>query len=1192
MTELVLKLYSYMKGHRLVGVLSFIVVTSLLALSVSRLDYKEDIADFLPIDSEYHNALSVYQNISGANKVFAVFQYRDTSKAEPDIMVDAIDVFVECVQQADTAHVLTSVMSQVNLEQLTDVTDFVYNNIPYFLSDCDYARMDSVLRSPDYVQTQIHQDKEMLMFPVGGLLSDNIQRDPLNLFTPVVQKLQRSDGELKYEMYDGHIFSTDMQKAFVVMESPYGSSETEHNSRLADMLTSCGKKTMDQYPNLEIHIIGGPIIAVTNANQIKTDSIFSVAISVTLILALLLFSFRNVRNLLLIALSIAWGWLFAMGGLALLHDKVSVIVIGISSVILGIAVNYPLHFIAHLSHTPNKRVALHEIVMPLLVGNITTVGAFLALVPLQSVALRDLGLFSSFLLIGTILFVLVYLPHLSKESKEVKHTFLDKLSNLSLENKPIFVGIIVVLTILLGYFSFQTRFDANMGHINYMTEDQKADMAYFQRTMMRGGDHQTIYAISSDTTSDGALDKSLRLQPYLEAAVEEGTVCGYNSCNQFIVSKSEQERRLKMWHDFVALRGDSLKRIMHISIKNEGFSDDSFDEFYALLGKDYVAHDISYFSPLTRTVFASNLSNDSIEGLHNVVNVLSVKDKDVKAVEKMLNDRGCYSFDVASMNSAIADHLSDDFNYIGYACSFIVFFFLWLSMGSIELAILSFVPMAVSWLWILGIMAIFGMQFNIVNIILATFIFGQGDDYTIFMTEGAMYEYAYRRKMLASYKHSIIISALIMFIGIGTLIVARHPALHSLAEVTIAGMFSVVLMAYVFPPLIFNFLVKSHGAYRKRPIVLRRVVLMLFCELTFLVQISFIYLVGLMSRWTMKRSVKQEMWLRRFLRRVFLFDMKHLPYVEYRTENIGKNTFCSSSILVCNHQSLLDPFLLIAQDNRLVVVSDDIDGMWVLLRKILKWCGVLSLKEADAIDKQQMQDYKNHDCCFAFLSKKNVDQSTSMIRFPYEVSRFAERFNMTVTPIIIHGAVDVLPNVGLQIFPGIITIAAYLHLNEDERDADKYSLAINEFYMKEIPNLAHEVQLADYYSQQVLDCYRYKGTEIYSSVRKRLKRFDSFAKWIDNAATAPMIVVLNENYGEFALLYAFVHQDSRVVVYEPDGIKRDLICHCGEGFVHNVMVIGHLNEVQRDSEHIRIYSFDSSEQTVSAFPNADVVIVS
>ena len=116
--------------------------------------------------------------------------------------------------------------------------------------------------------------------------------------------------------------------------------------------------------------------------------------------------------------------------------------------------------------------------------------------------------------------------------------------------------------------------------------------------------------------------------------------------------------------------------------------------------------------------------------------------------------------------------------------------------------------MAISWIWILGIMAILGIKFNIVNIILATFIFGQGDDYTIFMTEGCISEYVHGKPLLASYKRSIILSALIMFIGIGTLIFARHPALHSLAEVTIIGMFSVVLMAYLVPPLLFKWMMK------------------------------------------------------------------------------------------------------------------------------------------------------------------------------------------------------------------------------------------------------------------------------------------------------------------------------------------------------------------------------------------------
>lgn len=162
------------------------------------------------------------------------------------------------------------------------------------------------------------------------------------------------------------------------------------------------------------------------------------------------------------------------------------------------------------------------------------------------------------------------------------------------------------------------------------------------------------------------------------------------------------------------------------------------------------------------------------------------------------------AFDVSRLGSSLTRHLSDNFNFIGWACGFIVFLFLWMSMGSLELAVVSFIPMAVSWLWILGLMSVLGISFNIVNIILATFIFGQGDDYTIFMTEGASYEYTWRRRVLASYRSSIIVSALIMFIGIGTLIFAKHPALRSLAEVTIVGMFSVVIMAYTLPVFFFR----------------------------------------------------------------------------------------------------------------------------------------------------------------------------------------------------------------------------------------------------------------------------------------------------------------------------------------------------------------------------------------------------
>ena len=57
-----------MRRHRMLCLLSFIVVTMLLVLSVVRLSFKEDISDFLPLDSRHQNALKVYQAICNVLK--------------------------------------------------------------------------------------------------------------------------------------------------------------------------------------------------------------------------------------------------------------------------------------------------------------------------------------------------------------------------------------------------------------------------------------------------------------------------------------------------------------------------------------------------------------------------------------------------------------------------------------------------------------------------------------------------------------------------------------------------------------------------------------------------------------------------------------------------------------------------------------------------------------------------------------------------------------------------------------------------------------------------------------------------------------------------------------------------------------------------------------------------------------------
>ena len=805
------KLFDFFHNHTLLRRSILLTLTIALVVSVFHLSYKEDISDFMPLTDEKKVDMQIYQDISGVNKLVVLFS---CDKEKPDSTVEAINLFYECVKKLDTQHWTNSMVTRFDMEEVSEVTDFVYQNIPYFLTERDYARMDSLLCSDDYLSQQLDRDREMLMFPSGGLLSENISRDPLNLFTPVTSKLQGMQQENKFELYDGYIFTPDMSRAIVMLSSPFGNSETDKNSQLLQLLTSGIEQMNAQYPNVEAHVLGGPQIAVGNAQQIRHDSILAVSLAVVLILVLLFISFRSLRNILLIAFSIGWGWLFALGALALFHDNISIIVIGISSVILGIALNYPLHLIAHIGHETDIRQALKDIFAPLLVGNITTVGAFLALVPLNSVALRDLGLFASLLLLGTIFYVLIFLPHQVSvpKKKEVQNgndsglvakgnRLLERIASVKLDNKPWLVGIVIVLTLVFGWFSLQIEFDDNIANINYMTEEQRADMDYFQELTL--GDttnthHPTpntrmLYVVSSAPTIDAALDSC--------------NSRNIDGVSQFLASISMQKERLKRWNEFLTKHSNVLNKEFAQVARAKGFSTDAFSDFQQIISGHYEPREFSYFAPITSTVFDANISIDKDNGRYSVVDKLIVDKSEIESLKSRIPG----SFDIESLNSSLANSLSDNFNYIGWSCSLIVFLFLWFSFRRIELAIISFVPMAISWVWILGLMAMLGIKFNIVNVILATFIFGQGDDYTIFMTEGCIYEHRTGKPILASYKHSILLSAIIMFIGIGTLIVAKHPALHSLAEVTIVGMLSVVFMSWLVPPLLFRLIYKKRS---------------------------------------------------------------------------------------------------------------------------------------------------------------------------------------------------------------------------------------------------------------------------------------------------------------------------------------------------------------------------------------------
>lgn len=1153
MVNFFLRLYDILHQRKALftGLLLGLIMT-LLAMMFS-LTYNENIYDFLPLSGNEQKAINIYQDISGGQRIYAMFKTQD-GKIDRDRLAEAVDTFAQEISSRPGGRHIKEITTQIDYDKYAGITDFIYQNMPVMLRDSDYQRIEKLLATPNYAKEQLANDVEMMLMPASGFFTSNIANDPLALFSPVLDKLRVQQSALSIEVDNGYIYINDNKYAVAMLSSPYGAMESANNKLLVEFVDSAVQKTMQSVPNVDVAITGAPVIAVGNADQIKSDSQWAISIAVTLILTLLVFAFRKVKNLLLIGFSIVFGWLFAMGLISVIRSDVSLIVIGIGSIIIGIAVNYPLHFVAHSDRGGTARDILKEMIAPLLIGNITTVGAFASLMPLDAPALRDLGIFAALMLIGTILFVLIFLPHLVKVRTEVKEERLvfGKISSGSPERHRWLLWVIFILTLVFGYYSLGTSFDTNMHHINYMT-DQQQELLSDMNASVGLNDTVNVYVVTEGADWNQALDERSKLSALLDDFKQKGVLNNYSDATNLICSESEQQQRIERWNKFWEEHRSEVMAMLQSNLSEFGFSNDAFDGFNEIITKEYTPHPFEYFEPI-RSIFLNN-SFSTNTGCCSVVDIIDANGKDMMAIESALNeklgDHG-FSFDFVRMNGAVASKLSDNFNYIGFACGFIVFVFLWLSFGRLELSLLAFLPMAIGWIWILGIMTLCDMQFNIVNVILATFIFGQGDDYTIFITDGLINEYAYKKKLLPSYKNSIVISALIMFIGMGSLIVAKHPALLSLAEVTIVGMFTVVLMAWVIPPFIFKWLTKTNDEIRRNPVTIGQILRLAYCSAAYLFELLYGSIIGLVLWCLPDKGKKKEAWFHRVIQHAMHADAHHIWGVKFNVHNDAKESFDKASIIICNHQSMLDPMFILSLSPKILVMVGD--KVW--RNPVVK----TMFRVSRFINASHTLEEMEQKVARAISDGYSVVVFPEGLRSDGEVKRFhngafylSRQLGVDILPMYIHGTGHVMPKGSGFASSGQVDLLIGERIPAEKIDGFgetviKISKRIRELYRNRYEQFRSQIENTHYFHDYVIAKHIYKGSGIEKETRQLLRRYDDFSKWIDDYrledASSSTVNVVHAGRGQFSLMMALVHPEWEINSFADDPDDAALAASC------------------------------------------------
>lgn len=1171
MKQVVIAIFNFFERNKGLFVALLASVVLLLVWSVTRVDFVEDISSFLPSNANNKRINEAYQKVGGANRIVVLISHKADNPDEI-LLMDVAEYFAQTLQESESASRIKNIFYKVDSEQVNKTTDFILQNIPLYLTESDYQRIDSII-GYNGVADQLATDKNILLSPMGAFMRNIIVNDPLMMSANALKGLEVFRRDDNYNTDNGFVFN-DNKECVVAITSAYQSSETAENKLLALDIEQAIDRTKEQFGDeVELIPFGAALISIANAERIKADSMMAVAISGVVILVLLLWFFGSPKQLIFIILSIGFGALFSLGIIAIFKSTLSIIAIGIASIIFGIAINYPLHFLTHYKHVGSRLTTIKELLNPLLIGNITTVGAFLSLLFISSEAMRDLGIFSSLLLVGTIVFVLIFLPHIvgnDNKAYEYRQTstknpkgvwkLLDRITGFSPENNKTLVVGFVSTTLVLLFFGTGVKFDANMHNINYMTDKQRSLMEHFTSADSKTN---TIYIVAEGNTPKEALTHyEETVLPLLTDKSGVDDICDsldISGIGAFILTEEAQTKKIERWNNFWKTRKEPLMAQIQSQMVRQGFVDGAFDGFADILNKEYRPQPFSYFYGHLEELAENYINIDSNK---TMIFTQIVGDIDESRAAAIFNSEATYAFDNRSFMQKMVTALSGDFNSVLYICSIIVAIFLFFSFGRIEMTVITFLPLAIGWIWILGLMNLFDIQFNIVNIILATFIFGQGDDYTIFITEGLVYEYTYGRKTLARFKTSIILSATILFVAVGSLIFAQHPAMKSLAELTIVGMITVVICAYIVPPLIYKwFVYDKNGRRRIMPITAWNLIKTILCFIGFVVAAIFMTLIGFSLLTIGGKKQRNKDIFHRILSKGLRMLASLMPQVKNSVHNPHGETFDKPAVIIANHQSHLDLLYILMLTPKIVVLTNN----WVWHNPfygiIIRYADFIPVTNGIEENLNRIKMLTEQGYSVLVFPEGSRSADCSIKRFHKGAFYVAQRLGLDILPVLLHGVGHVLPKEEFLLRKGRVDIVIEKRIeshsmgknndngttcnNDDELQLLSVSKEVRKTMVDKYKELSTIVEKPDYFADRVLKNYIYKGKNIARNARNELARHNNFTHIIEQLPDEGTILVTNCRQGTLPLMIALVKSRLQVIATDPNSDWLDIARNCG-----------------------------------------------
>lgn len=381
-----------------------------------------------------------------------------------------------------------------------------------------------------------------LASPFGALEKQWLPADP----TGEIQRLAAlwageaaAGGPLRLH---GVWFSRDAKRSLLLLETQASSLDLDAQEQAVAALRAAFAQAAP--PGARLTLVGYGVFALESRDSIRGDVQLLSALSTVLLVVLLYAAFRSLAVLLLVALPLLFGILVATAGVALVYGAVHGITLAFGVTLMGVAVDYPVHFFAHLRRGAGTAATQLARIWPTLwLGVVTTLVGFSALVFSEFDGLAQLGLFAVSGLLAAAATTRFVLPALTSRAIGARETFAQpgRWARLC-RQAPRARWLALALALAAGAYlalTEQPLRDLDLAGLSPLPESRRQDERRLRDDLGAASGGRMLVVLAPDT--EAVLRHSEALGRQLETLVADGALGGFDMAARYLPSRARQE---------------------------------------------------------------------------------------------------------------------------------------------------------------------------------------------------------------------------------------------------------------------------------------------------------------------------------------------------------------------------------------------------------------------------------------------------------------------------------------------------------------------------------------------------------------------------------------------------------------------------------------------------------------------------